>query len=226
MLISVRATAAYDLPEQTFLLLMVEPPLVGPAHRVEQERLLTTPTPFHELGTDVYGNPQRRIIAPQGSFSFEFTATIETAPNTAPCDDAVEHPLREIPAESLVYTLPSRYCQSDLLARMRAASSVNSRPVAGESGRSPTGSAITSSTTTGRPTPRRRRSIRRRSESAYAAISRIWSSPSAGRWAFPPAMPRAMRRGWSRPIFIVSRRSTSAGHGTTSMRRPRRCVPP
>ena len=35
-----------------------------------------------------------------------------------------------------------------------------------------------------------------------------------------------MRRGWSRPIFIVSRRSTSAGHGTTSMRRPRRCVRP
>ncbi len=57
MLISVRATAAYDLPEQTFLLLMVEPPLVGPVHRVEQERLLTTPTPFHELGADVYGNP-------------------------------------------------------------------------------------------------------------------------------------------------------------------------
>ena len=118
MLISVRATAAYDLPEQTFLLLMVEPPLVGPAHRVQAERLLTTPTPFHELGTDVYGNPQRRIIAPQGSFSFEFIATIEAAPNAALRDDAVEHPLREIPAESLVYTLPSRYCQSDLLARM------------------------------------------------------------------------------------------------------------
>ena len=50
MLISVRATAAYDLPEQTFLLLMVEPPLVGPAHRVEQEHLLTTPTPFHDSG--------------------------------------------------------------------------------------------------------------------------------------------------------------------------------
>ena len=118
MLISVRATAAYNLPEETFLLLMVEPPLVGPAHRVVQEQLLTTPTPFHELGKDVYGNPQRRIIAPKGSFSFEFIATIETAPNAALPDDAIEHPLREIPAESLVFTLPSRYCQSDLLARM------------------------------------------------------------------------------------------------------------
>jgi len=118
VLISVRATAAYDLPDETFLLLMVEPPLVGPAHRVEQEQLLTTPTPFHELGTDVYGNPQRRIIAPKGSFSFEFTATIETAPNATLPDDAVEHPLREVPAEALVFTLPSRYCQSDLLARM------------------------------------------------------------------------------------------------------------
>ena len=118
MLISVRATAAYDLADETFLLLMVEPPLVGRAHRVEQAQLLTTPTPFHELGTDVYGNPQRRIIAPKGSFSFEFTATIETAPNATLPDDAVEHPLREVPAEALVFTLPSRYCQSDLLARM------------------------------------------------------------------------------------------------------------
>ena len=96
------------------------PPLFPalPAHRVEQAQLLTTPTPFHELGTDVYGNPQRRIIAPKGSFSFEFTATIETAPNATLPDDAVEHPLREVPAEALVFTLPSRYCQSDLLARM------------------------------------------------------------------------------------------------------------
>ncbi len=207
MLISVRASAAYELPEQAFLLLMVEPPLVGSAHRVQEERLTTTPTPFHELGTDVYGNPQRRIIAPKGSFSFEFNATIETAPNAALGDDAVEQPLREIPAELLVYTLPSRYCQSDLLARMRAASSVSSRPVAGESGRSPSGSASTSSTTTGRPTPKHQRSTRRRSGSASAAISRIWSSPSAGRLASPPAMPLAMHLGWSRPIFTALRRS-------------------
>ena len=129
LLISVRASAADQLPEQTFLLLMVEPPLVGPTHRVEQERLTTTPTPFHELGKDVYDNPQRRIIAPKGSFSFEFSATIETAPNSALRDDAVEQPLREIPAELLVYTLPLRYCQSDLLARM----------VRGEFGQLPSG---------------------------------------------------------------------------------------
>jgi len=226
LLISVRATAAYDLPEQTFLLLMVEPPLVGPAHRVEQERLLTTPTPFHELGTDVYGNPQRRIIAPQGSFSFEFTATIETAPNTALCDDAVEHPLREIPAESLVYTLPSRYCQSDLLARMAR----------GEFGQLPSGGGrvrtiadwvrhhveyhygTTDAKTSAFDTATERVGVCR--DFAHLVIA------FSGRWAFPPAMPRAMRRGWSRPIFIVSRRSTSAGHGTTSMRRLRRCVPP
>ena len=92
----------------------------------------TTPTPFHELGTDVYGNPVRRIIAPRGSFSFEFTATIETAPNVALRDDAVEHPLREIPAESLIYTLPSRATASRTSSPgWRAASSVNSRQVAG-----------------------------------------------------------------------------------------------
>jgi len=118
VLISVRVIAVYDLPQQSSLLLMVEPPLVGPVHRVKEERLVTTPTPFNELGKDVYGNPLRRIIASEGLFAFEFRAKVDTAPNTDLDDDAVEHPLQEIPTESMVFTLPSRYCQSDLLARM------------------------------------------------------------------------------------------------------------
>ena len=208
MLIAIRATAAYDLPEHTFLLLMVEPALVGPAHRVEQVRMQTTPTPFHELGTDVYGNPVRRIIAPRGSFSFEFTATIETAPNVALRDDAVEHPLREIPAESLIYTLPSRYCQSDLLARMAR----------GEFGQLPSGGGrvrtltkwvrnhveyhygTTDAKTSAFDTATERIGVCRDFAHLVIAFCRCWASP--------PATPRAMRQGWSRPIFIVSRRST------------------
>jgi transglutaminase-like putative cysteine protease len=118
MLVSITATAAYDLPSETFLLLMVEPALRGAAHAVRQERLTTTPTPFGSLSADGFGNPQRRLVAPAGRFCYEFSATVEVAGGVAVPPDAAEVPLRDVPPEVLAFTLPSRYCQSDLLARM------------------------------------------------------------------------------------------------------------
>jgi transglutaminase-like putative cysteine protease len=118
MLLDVQAKATYELPAETFLALMIEPSLEGPAHRVTHERLVTSPTPFSELRRDLYDNPRRFLVAPKGTFSFDFTARIEAAPNRAVPPEAIQHPPQEIPAEAMVYTLPSRYCQSDLLARM------------------------------------------------------------------------------------------------------------
>lgn len=118
MLLTVRAHAVYDLPADTFLLLMVEPSLSGLTHRVLSETLVTSPTPFSDLWTDGFGNPQRRLLAHAGRFSFEFTGSFETAPNIPPPEDAIEHAPRDIPREVMTYTLPSRYCQSDRLIRL------------------------------------------------------------------------------------------------------------
>ena len=118
MLLTVRSNATYELPSETFVLLMVEPSLAGPTHRVREETLFTTPTLYSELRTDTEGNPQRRLIAPAGTFSFEFKATIEADTETTLPPDALAHPAQEVPASAMIYTLPSRYCQSDLLARM------------------------------------------------------------------------------------------------------------
>ena len=118
MLLTVKASATYEFVVETFLCLMVEPPLIGPSHRVKEERLLTSPTVFCELRSDLYGNPRRHVIAPSGRFSFEFQATIETLPNVALPAGASEHQAQAIPGEAMVYTLPSRFCESDLLARM------------------------------------------------------------------------------------------------------------
>ena len=118
MLLKVQATASYELPTQSFILLMVEPPLVGSNHRVIDERLTTTPTSYSELWTDAAGNPQRRLVAPAGPFSFTFEATVEAGPNSDLADELTETRAEAVPAEAMVYTLPSRYCQSDLLTRM------------------------------------------------------------------------------------------------------------
>ncbi|MBC8102419.1 MAG: transglutaminase family protein [Cytophagales bacterium] len=118
MQLSLSATADYDLPRETFLLLMVEPRLKGEAHEVLQESLRTSPTPYAELASDGLGNPLRRLIAPPGLFTFDFAATVETPQNRAVPDSALEHAPRDLPPSVLVYTLPSRYCQSDQLARL------------------------------------------------------------------------------------------------------------
>jgi transglutaminase-like putative cysteine protease len=118
MLLKVRAAASYELSVETFLCLMVEPPLTGPGYRVLQERLMTSPTLSCELRTDLYGNTQRLLTAPNGPFSFEFTAEIEVAANQPIPPYAIEQPPQQIRPDVMHYTLPSRYCQSDLLTRM------------------------------------------------------------------------------------------------------------
>jgi transglutaminase-like putative cysteine protease len=108
MLLSVRASANYELEDDSFACLMVEPPLKGPGHRVVEEHLSTSSVLSCELVRDAYGNPQRHLVIPRGPFSFEFSATIEAEPNANLPDDAREHLPHDLPAEALIYTLPSR----------------------------------------------------------------------------------------------------------------------
>lgn len=118
MLLSVRAAASYTFAAESSLCLMVEPPPQGSSHRTIEAALSTDPRDDGELRQDLYGNPMRFLTVPEGRFSFEFTARIEVEPNAAIPLDAFEHPPRDLPPAVMVYTLPSRYCQSDLLARM------------------------------------------------------------------------------------------------------------
>lgn len=128
----VMASADYELPEEMFLTLMVEPPLRGAHHHVAQESLRTTPVPRCTLEQDLYGNPQRRVRAPRGFFTFDFTATIEVdtphrdVRQTVVGIESELAPTFESPtvagflydAQTILYTFPSRFCPSDLLTRM------------------------------------------------------------------------------------------------------------
>jgi len=127
LLLSLSATADYDVPADTFLLLMVEPRLVGDTHQVRSETLRTTPTPFARLDTDAYGNPFRRLLAPRGFFCFDFNATVETTPNYGLPKDARETAPQELPADVLPFTLPSRYAPSDKLVAFAAGEFGNKR---------------------------------------------------------------------------------------------------
>jgi len=65
---------------------------------------------------DLYGNPCVRAILPAGrsSFRYQATAVVPDATEDA-AFDAKECPPDELPDETLIYTLPSRYCLPDVL---------------------------------------------------------------------------------------------------------------
>jgi transglutaminase-like putative cysteine protease len=90
-------------------------PEAGLEQRVLEERWQTVPdTSFHDY-TDLYGNSCRRVTLPAGPFSLSYDAIVATPDDLDPyAPDAAEVPIADLPDDVLLYTLPSRYCLSDV----------------------------------------------------------------------------------------------------------------
>lgn len=86
--------------------------------QVLAEVLETTPlSQFHEY-TDLFGNLCRRWIMPAGNSTLRYDATVEVSGAPDPIElSAPELQPADLPDEALVYTLPSRYCLSDVLMK-------------------------------------------------------------------------------------------------------------
>ena len=66
--------------------------------------------------TDLYSNPCVRAVLPAGRSSFQFHAAAVVPDATEDADEgAKECPPDDLPDETLIYTLPSRYCLPDVL---------------------------------------------------------------------------------------------------------------
>jgi transglutaminase-like putative cysteine protease len=83
---------------------------------IEQERWLHLPSMAIRGYTDLYGNPCTRAVLPAGRSSFGYSAVTAVADATEDADqDAPECAPADLPDDTLIYTLPSRYCLPDLL---------------------------------------------------------------------------------------------------------------
>jgi transglutaminase-like putative cysteine protease len=96
--------------------MQVQPNDVG-AHRVLRQRWEIEPeVPVREF-RDLYGNTCRRFTMPGGECRVRYDALAEVPDGLDPYDpDAGQLPVEELPDETLLYTMPSRYCLSDLLS--------------------------------------------------------------------------------------------------------------
>lgn len=68
-----------------------------------------------QIGTS--GNQLQRVVVAPCEFRIAYTATVELIPQTQNSNDVNESPIAQTPPEVLTYLNPSRYCESDLLAR-------------------------------------------------------------------------------------------------------------
>jgi transglutaminase-like putative cysteine protease len=91
-------------------------PSKSPDVDVKLERWRSEP-PFAVRGfADVYGNPGIRAVLPPGRSSFRYSAVAWVPDATEDVDkDALECPPDALPDDTLIYTLPSRYCLPDVL---------------------------------------------------------------------------------------------------------------
>ncbi len=84
------------------------------------EREQWQPEPFMAIHgyADLYGNPCARAVLPVGRSSFRYDAvtTVPDAPEDAD-QDAPECAPAVLPDDTLIYTLPSRYCLPDVLGK-------------------------------------------------------------------------------------------------------------
>ncbi len=106
----------YDCPQPTPMLLMLNIHYSHAYEIVQRDRLVVSPAVATQAYRDGFGNWCSRLEASAGRTKISTTAIVRSTGRPEPVVlDARQHPVRELPEETLVYLLASRYCESDLL---------------------------------------------------------------------------------------------------------------
>jgi transglutaminase-like putative cysteine protease len=101
-------------PVPMILMLHVHPSRTLDLLRADEMRI--TPPVATDTYTDVFGNTCTRILSPAGSIRITADALIEDNGLPDPSfPDAKEHPVQELPPDTLSYLLGSRYCETQIL---------------------------------------------------------------------------------------------------------------
>lgn len=119
MKLSISCQLDYKIEQNTPLILMLRPRSGTGQWIIKEEYLLQPSVPVTEY-TDLYGNLCQRLFTPQGAFSIRNSAVVEVADQIDVDFSANFVPVQELPDESLIYLLPSRYCESDKLGHLAA----------------------------------------------------------------------------------------------------------
>jgi transglutaminase-like putative cysteine protease len=107
----------YDFPQPTPMILNLHVHSSRSADLARPDHMMTTPAVSMAAYRDGFGNWCTRLIAPQGHFSITSEALVNDAGFPDPVfPSAIQHPVPQLPEETLVFLLGSRYCETDRLS--------------------------------------------------------------------------------------------------------------
>ena len=117
MQIKVGYEISYDTPQPTPMLLMlnVHPSRMG--DMLHPDPVHTNPEVPVYLYQDKFGNRCARLVAPAGRITISSSTIVRDHGLPDPVHPhAIQHPVQDLPDDTLVYLLGSRYCETDLLS--------------------------------------------------------------------------------------------------------------
>ena len=118
-MISIRAgyELIYEFPQPTPLILTLNIHYSRASDLVRPDNLITIPSVPATSYRDGFGNWCSRLVAPQGTLTLTADATVRDSglPEQA-LPNAWQHNVQDLPEETLVFLLGSRYCETDRLS--------------------------------------------------------------------------------------------------------------
>lgn len=109
----------YDCPQPTPMILTLSIHYTRVSDIVVPDHLITSPSIPMTAYRDGFGNWCSRIVAPAGELRLSANALInDRGEPDLVVGSAQQHPVQNLPEETLVFLLGSRYCETDQLSEM------------------------------------------------------------------------------------------------------------
>jgi transglutaminase-like putative cysteine protease len=107
----------YNCPQPTPMILMLNIHYSRASDIVTSDYLVTDPSVPITAYRDAFGNWCSRIVAPVGRTRLKSSAVVrDTAAPDVVVPSATQHAVEDLPEETLVYLMGSRYCETDRLS--------------------------------------------------------------------------------------------------------------
>jgi transglutaminase-like putative cysteine protease len=109
----------YEFPQPTPMILTLHVHHSRASDLARPDHMIATPSVPTAAYRDGFGNWCTRLVAPQGQFKVTSDAVVNDTGKPDPVVPwAVQHPVQELPEETLVFLLGSRYCETDRLSEI------------------------------------------------------------------------------------------------------------
>jgi transglutaminase-like putative cysteine protease len=117
MRLHVGCELAFEFPQTTPMIAMLNVHFSRISDLERPDYLVTAPSIPIESYRDSFGNWCNRLVAPAGRFNLRTDTVVRDAGSPDPIAlDALQHQVQDLPAETLLFLLPSRYCETDSLS--------------------------------------------------------------------------------------------------------------